>query len=95
MSDLVLSLDQLSTLADDLEAIQHELENAEGNGDAAAEATGDDELRERMNDFHSKWDAKRGDMLKNVQQLAGMIRNVADTFQQVDNDLANALEEKA
>lgn len=92
MADLVLDMNQLKQLADDLKAITKELEDADSNASSAAEATGHDELRDRVNDFADKWRVKRGDMLKDVSNLSGMISTIVENFGQVDKDLAKALE---
>lgn len=93
--DLSIDMDQLTTLKDDLKAITSELENADGNAQAAADATGDDELRDRVNDFADKWELKRGEMLENVKKLSDIITQIVDTFKQVDTELGKALEDAA
>ncbi|WP_275006232.1 hypothetical protein [Promicromonospora iranensis] len=93
--DLSIDMDQLTTLKDDLKAITSELENADGNAQAAADATGDDELRDRVNEFADKWEIKRGEMLENVKKLSDIITQIVDTFKQIDTELGKALEDAA
>lgn len=95
MADLVLDMNQLTQLADDLKTITSELENADSNASEAAEATGDDELRGKVNDFADKWRIKREEMLADVANLSGMINTIVENFGQVDKDLAKALEDAA
>lgn len=93
--DLSIDMDQLRTLKDDLKAISSELEDADSNAEAAAKATGHDDLRDRVNDFADKWEIKRGEMLTNVKKLSGIITQIAEAFDQVDAGLAKALEDAA
>jgi uncharacterized phage infection (PIP) family protein YhgE len=95
VADLVLDMNQLTQLAEDLKNITKELEDADSNASAAAEATGHDELRDRVNDFADKWRVKRGDMLKDVSNLSGMITTIVENFGQIDAGLAKALEGSA
>jgi hypothetical protein len=93
--DLSIDMDQLTTLKEDLKAITDELENADANARSAADATGHDGLRDRVNDFADKWEIKRGEMLENVKKLSDIITQIADTFTEIDTELAKALEESA
>lgn len=95
MADLVLDMNQLTQLAEDLKAITEELQDADSNASEAADATGHDDLRNKVNDFADKWRIKREDMLKDVSNLSGMITTIVENFGQVDNDLAKALEGSA
>jgi hypothetical protein len=93
--DLSIDMDELRTLADDLRTIADELQGADDNAAAAAEATGDDDLRDKVDDFADKWRIKREEMAGNVVKLQGMIQTVVDTFTEVDTELARALESAA
>jgi|SRR5690606_4793118 len=93
--DLSIDMDQLRMLSEDLKAITSELENADGNAQDAADATGHDELRDRVNDFADKWEIKRAEMLENVKKLSGIITSISDAFSEVDTGLAKALEDAA
>lgn len=93
--DLSIDMDQLATLKEDLRAISDELENADANAQAAADATGHDALRDRVNDFADKWEIKRGEMLENVKKLSDIIAQIAETFTEIDAELAKSLEEAA
>jgi conjugal transfer/entry exclusion protein len=95
VSDLKINMDQLRGLASDLKAIADEFKNADNNSEDAADATGDDELRDKVQDFADKWRIKRDEMGGNVTKLQGVIQSVVDTFTQVDSELAKALEGKA
>ncbi|MFC8799357.1 hypothetical protein ACFT2C_16605 [Promicromonospora sp. NPDC057138] len=93
--DLSIDMEQLTALKDDLKKITSELENADGNAQAAADATGHDDLRDRVNDFADKWEIKRGEMLENVKKLSDIITQIVDTFKEIDSGLGKALEDAA
>lgn len=93
--DLSIDMGTLQTLATDLASIVRELENADERASDAAEATGHDGLRDRVNDFADKWRIKREDMIADVQTLSDVMTAIVDTFTQVDADLAKALEDAA
>ncbi len=95
MADLVLNMDDLTTLAEDLKTIKEELADADANAADAADATGHDELRDKVNDFADKWRIKREEMLADVTTLSDMINQIVENFGQVDRDLAKALEDSA
>jgi uncharacterized protein YukE len=93
--DLSIDMEALRTLAEDLKTIQDEFEGADDRAEAAADATGHDELRDKVNDFADKWRIKREEMTGNVTKLQGIIQQVADTFSEIDTELAKALEDAA
>ncbi len=93
--DLSIDMESLRTLATDLASIVDELENADGNAEDAAQATGHDELRERVNDFADKWRIKREEMIGDVKKLSEIMTQIVDTFTEVDTELAKALEDSA
>ena len=91
--DLSIDMGTLSQLAGDLTTIVSELENADDNAGDAAEATGHDELRERVDDFADKWKIKREEMLGDVKTLSDILNQIVDTFTEVDTELGRALED--
>ncbi len=93
--DLSVNMEELRTLAEDLKTIKDEFEGADDRAEDAADATGDDELRDKVNDFADKWRVKREEMTENVVKLQGIIQQIVDTFTEVDTELAKALEESA
>jgi len=93
--DLSIDMEALKVLAKDLKTIADEFQNADDNSEHAADATGHDELRDKVNDFADKWRIKREEMTGNVVKLQGIIQQVVDTFTQVDTELAKALEDGA
>jgi uncharacterized coiled-coil DUF342 family protein len=95
VADLVLNMDDLTALAEDLKTIKEELADADANASDAADATGHDDLRDKVNDFADKWRIKREEMLADVTTLSDMINQIVENFGQVDRDLAKALEDSA
>ncbi|CAM3478559.1 hypothetical protein [Isoptericola cucumis] len=93
--DLSIDMEELRTLAKDLKTIQDEFEGADGRAEDAADATGHDELAGKVNDFADKWRIKREEMTGNVKKLQGIVQQIADTFTEVDTELAKALEDAA
>jgi uncharacterized protein YukE len=93
--DLSIDMEELRTLAEDLKTIKDEFEGADDNSEAAADATGHDELRDKVQDFADKWRIKREEMTENVVKLQGIVQQIVDTFTEVDTELAKALEDKA
>ncbi|WP_159791661.1 hypothetical protein [Puerhibacterium puerhi] len=91
--DLSIDMGTLSQLAGDLTTIVSELENADDNAGDAAEATGHDELRDRVADFAAKWAIKREEMLGDVKTLSDILNQIVDTFTEVDTELGRALED--
>lgn len=93
--DLSIDMEALRALAADLKTIQDEFEGADNRSEEAADATGHGDLRGKVQDFADKWRIKREGMVENIAALQGIIQQVADTFTEVDAELARALEEKA
>ncbi|MCA5895071.1 hypothetical protein LEP48_17210 [Isoptericola sp. NEAU-Y5] len=93
--DLSINMEELRTLAEDLKTIKDEFEGADDRAEDAADATGHDDLRDKVNDFADKWRIKREEMTGNVVKLQGIIQQVVDTFTEIDAELAKALEEGA
>lgn len=93
--DLSIDMDALRELANDLKTIADEFKNADDNSEDAADATGDHDLRSKVQDFADKWRIKREEMTDDVVKLQGVIQQIVDTFTQVDDQLAKALEQKA
>ena len=74
----LLDLGYLTT--EDLKTIKEEFEGADDNSEAAADATGHDELRDKVQDFADKWRIKREEMTENVVKLQGIIKQIVDIY---------------
>jgi uncharacterized protein YukE len=93
--DLSIDMEELRTLAKDLKTIKNEFEGADDHAEDAAAATGHDDLGGKVNDFADKWRIKREEMTENVVKLQGIVQQIADTFTEIDTELAKALEDAA
>ncbi|HEY0249374.1 MAG TPA: hypothetical protein VGC45_14055 [Gryllotalpicola sp.] len=93
--DLQLDLGRLHELSQDLDGVVSEFEGADKLSDDIAEATGNDELRGKVHDFAHAWNDKRAKMTESVKNLRDQIASVSDGFTQVDDGLAQALQEAA
>lgn len=95
MADIELDLEGLRSLSRNLVTVIEEFENANGNADAVAEATGSRELRGKVEGFSSSWDIRRGKMIDDIKVLQQTVQMVADEFETADKDMATALEDAA
>ncbi|WP_198412142.1 hypothetical protein [Mycetocola zhujimingii] len=95
MSDLEIRTDLLEQLTTDLDAIAKEFEKADGFSDEVANAVGHDELSGKVTDFAHKWNDKRADMTESIKALQQQIEAISDAFNEVDSELAKALEDAA
>lgn len=93
--DIQLDMADLTALADDLATVIDEFERAKANAGEAARATGHKELRRKVEEFATAWDLRREVMLENIKVLQQTIAQIAETFSEVDAELAKALEESA
>jgi hypothetical protein len=93
--DLSIDMKQLRALSDDLKTIVDELKDADDRSEDAADATGDDDLRDKVQDFADKWRVKREEMTGDVEKLQKIVKQIVDNFTQVDEELAKALEQQA
>jgi len=93
--DIQLDMDDLHALASDLATVIDEFESANGNADAAAEATGSRELKDKVSGFASSWEIRRGKMIDDIKSLQQTIQMIAENFEAADADMAKALEESA
>jgi len=95
VSDLVLDMKLLDQLRDDLTAVVSEFQNADSFSDAVAAATGHDDLAGHVESFAHKWNKKRADMTKSVENLQKAVEAITAGFTNVDKGLAKALEDAA
>lgn len=91
--DLKLDLALLEQLKSDLDAIVSDFKGADDFSDDVAEQTGHDDLAGHVRDFAHKWNVKRKDMNKNVENLEKVVGAITKGFTQVDGQLAKALED--
>ncbi|GGE81988.1 hypothetical protein [Mycetocola zhadangensis] len=75
----------------DLQSILTEFEGAEKFSEAVADLTGHPRLAGRVRDFASSWNIKRDETIESVKAIKDSVGSIADTFTQLDADLAKAL----
>jgi hypothetical protein len=95
VADLKLDLALIKQLEEDLESVVAEFKNADDFSSDVADATGQDDLADKVRDFASKWNDKRKKMASNVDALQQQIKAISKGFTQVDQGLAKALESPA
>jgi hypothetical protein len=95
VADLKLDLKLITQLDDDLESVVAEFKNADDFSSDVADATGNDDLADKVRDFASKWNDKRKKMTSNVEGLQSQVKAISHGFTQVDQGLAKALETPA
>ncbi len=92
MADLKLDFAELRTSAGNAETVASRLARAESIAAAAAADTGHDRLAGKVREFGDTWDIARGTLQENLHVIADYLRAVADTFSDLDTDLAAALQ---
>lgn len=95
MADVYIKLSELEQVVTELEAIINEFENAKSNSEALEAAIGNPfgkgELRDRAEDFESRWDDKRSQLTDGLKDIKDHVQGVVDNVQQWDADTAVAL----
>lgn len=91
--DLKLDLDRLKQLGSDLVAVSAEFGNADDFSDTVAAATGHDGLHDAVHDFAHAWNEKRPEMKDGVDTLQKKLTAITDGFTQLDQQLAQAMEQ--
>jgi len=94
MTDCIkLDMDQLRELGDNLLNIHDAFDKAETDSQATADATGDKKLSDAVSDFADAWKLKRSKMLDNIKNMQAMVQGIADTFDEVNDQLEGSLTE--
>lgn len=91
MVDLKLDFAELRSSARAAEAVASSFARAESIAAAAAADTGHDRLAGKVREFGESWDIARGALEQNLHIIADCLRAVADTFSDLDTDLAAAV----
>ncbi|MBF4161473.1 hypothetical protein [Nocardioides acrostichi] len=92
MSDLVLDTDQLVETGHALRGVATEFESANDRSDYVADHVGNHDLADKVRDFAHKWKITREEMLADIKELAEAASATGENFQQLDKDLAAAIE---
>ena len=89
MSDLRFDLDGLRDASARIGRVSGRLD---GSGDSARhlpDAAGHDRLRGSLSDFRDAWSVHRDDLLQELAFLRDSLTAIADTFEELDTDLAS------
>lgn len=93
MSDLKIDVSEILSSASRAERIAGDFSTAERIADETAGYTGHDGLAGKVRDFGGKWDIARGKLEDNLTFIADYLRAVVDTFEDLDTDLAAAVQQ--
>ncbi|QOC25049.1 hypothetical protein IC744_01190 [Microbacterium hominis] len=93
MSDLKIDVSEVLSSASRAERIAGDFSTAERIADETAGYTGHDGLAGKVRDFGGKWDIARGKLEDNLTFIADYLRAVVDTFEDLDTDLAAAVQQ--
>ena len=86
---ILVSTDALGGLVGRLQMVAHALrEAASATGDGH---TGDGGLEQELQDFHSSWSGKRGQLAQDIEKAGHSLENSLQTFTEADGALARAV----
>ncbi|SEE90300.1 flagellar protein FlgN [Ruania alba] len=96
MADIYLSLDELKTANEQLTNIVEEFENAVSRSEALERAIGapfgNSDLREKAEDFETRWDVKRDKLKEGLSDVQKHLKGVIDGVEDWDAEMAVKLE---
>jgi uncharacterized membrane-anchored protein YhcB (DUF1043 family) len=88
---LKLDTDVLDSLHRSMDQIRDVIGNAVNLAKHTENATGDGTLNARLHDFEHDWESNRNDMMETIAKFAGMVETVTESFEQLEQKLADAL----
>ncbi|MDR0285013.1 MAG: CHAP domain-containing protein [Propionibacteriaceae bacterium] len=91
-SELRVDTDTLRQAGTSLQQISAEFGEAGNNATEVAGLVGHDRLADAIRGFADKWNSKRSELKKSVDALATATTQIAQTFEEVDAELAKALD---
>ena len=91
MVNIRVDLDQLETLYNNLKTVKNNFASAERFSDEVSSAVGHPGLAHSVQDFADKWNDKRAEMVKSVEDTAKRVDAIHDGFIQADQALAESL----
>lgn len=94
-ADLEMDWAALDAVVADLRRVRDEFAGAEDGTRDAAAASGDDHLAERVQAFASDWSVRRENMGSDLTKLHDALKQIVDSFTQVDADLSSSLDSSA
>lgn len=82
LDSLHRSMDQISTVIGDAVNFAKHTESLTGSG----------ELNARLHEFEHDWESTRNDMMEGISRFTGMVMTVAESFEQLESKLVDALQ---
>lgn len=92
MADLRIDGEDIETAITELRSVEVDLLSARLISDATADYTGHDGLAAKVRDFASSWRIQREEMETAVRAIKGSLTTIRVEFEQVDSELATALQ---
>jgi len=89
MSDLRFDLDALRDASSRIGRVSGRLDGAGDDSRHLPDSAGHDAMRGALSDFRDKWSVHRDDLLEELQFLRDSLTAIADTFDELDGDLAD------
>lgn len=89
MSDLRLHLSAMRSASVRLGAVERRLDGVGDDSRHLPDAAGHGELRGALSDFRSAWTVHRDELLDELRFLRETFIAIADTFDELDDDLAD------
>jgi hypothetical protein len=89
----VLKLDPevLDALHRSMDQISSVIGNAVNLAKHTESLTGDGVLNGKLHDFEHDWESTRNDMMQDIAKFSGMVSTVAESFEQLEAKLVDAL----
>ncbi|MFJ4920136.1 hypothetical protein [Streptomyces sp. NPDC088725] len=84
-------LDMIRDCSDSLKAIHREFQEHGNPADGYGDDLGNEKLRDVFDDFSGTWKKTRKKLMKDIENLAKFTATAADTYDDVDRKLAEAL----
>ena len=94
MPDLQVDISELRSRSKSLRATAALLDGVKTQAGDIAAVVGNDRLAGKVNEFGNNWDVNRGRFRDHLEALAKTFDAIAETFEDLDRDLENALRRK-
>lgn len=89
---LQVNTDTLGDLASSLGRIHRTLASASTDSNSLADLIPHERLAGVVNDFADQWDRRRAELTEQIDVLKQKARGTADAFEDVDNELGDAVD---
>lgn len=90
MANLDIDILELRRNAQDIRSTSNRLKLVEQVAQDIAHLVGHDNLAAKVRDFGGKWDITKGNLERSLELLADSMEAIADTFEDLDRDLATS-----